>query len=56
MLGTLVVAIVAESDKLNGDSKTKIGMWFYSWTASSNLSGLFVTNVVWIGDNVVQSF
>ena len=30
MLGTLVVAVVAESDKLNGDSKTKVGMWFHS--------------------------
>ena len=53
MLGTLTVAVVAESDKLNGDSKTKVGMWFYSWTASS---GLFAANVVWIEDNVVQSF
>ena len=56
MLGTLTVAVVAESDKLNGDSKAKVGMWFYSWTASSDLSGLFVANVVWIEDNVVQSF
>ena len=39
-----------------GDSKAKVGMWFYSWTASSDLSELFVTNVVWIEDNVVQSF
>ena len=56
MLGFLTVAVVAESNKLNGDSKTKVGMLSHFGTASSDVSGLLVANVVRIEDNVVQSF